>query len=90
MRDTTQSLEYLGAHLEETLATDPRVAEQGVHVDIVAGGLVVSGTVSTPDRHAAIRVRLNLQIAFDGRPLYPTRGRAVPGARPRARRNIAG
>jgi BON domain len=54
MRDTTQSLEYLGAHLEETLATDPRVAEQGVHVDIVAGGLVVSGTVSTPDRHAAI------------------------------------
>ena len=54
MPDATQSLEYLGAHLEEALATDPRVAEQGLHVDVVAEGLVVSGTVSTPDRHAAI------------------------------------
>jgi osmotically-inducible protein OsmY len=54
MADAGRSLEYLGAHLKEALATDPRVAEQGVHVDVVADSLVVSGTVSTPDRHAAI------------------------------------
>ncbi len=54
MSDDARSLDYLGAHLEEAIATDPRVAEQGVHVDVVAGALVVSGTVSTPNRRGAI------------------------------------
>jgi hypothetical protein len=47
-------LEYLCAHLEEALTTDGRVAEQGTHVDIEDGHLIVRGTVSTPQRRAAI------------------------------------
>jgi hypothetical protein len=53
-RGPSVSLGYLGAHLEETLATDPRVSEQGLHVEADAGVLVVRGTVSTPERLAAI------------------------------------
>jgi hypothetical protein len=48
------ALDYLGAHLEEALATDGRVAEQGVHVEVDRDALVVRGTVSTPDRRVAI------------------------------------
>lgn len=49
-------LDYLGAHLEEALATDGRVAEQGLHVALGDDELVVTGTVSTPERCEAIDV----------------------------------
>ena len=47
-------LDYQRARLEEALTTDTRVAEQGTHVAIEAGGLIVHGTVSTVQRRAAI------------------------------------
>ena len=53
MTDATPH-DYLGAHLEEALATDGRVAEQGLHVSVDGGELVVTGTVSTPQRCAGI------------------------------------
>jgi hypothetical protein len=48
------SLEYSRAHLEEALATDARVAEQGTYVEIEDERLVVRGTVSTPQRRMAV------------------------------------
>jgi hypothetical protein len=53
MTDPTP-LDYLGAHLEEALATDGRVAEQGLHVAVDGAELVVRGTVSTRQRCDAI------------------------------------
>jgi hypothetical protein len=54
MGSEPRSLEYVRAHLEESLATDPRVADQGTHVVIEHDSLVVLGTVSTRQRRAAI------------------------------------
>jgi osmotically-inducible protein OsmY len=48
------SLEYLRGHLENALATDARVMEQGLSVRVDDGTLVVSGVVSTPQRRAAV------------------------------------
>ena len=45
---------YLVGHLEDALARDPRVSEQGLHVAIAARKVFVTGTVSTPDRHRAV------------------------------------
>ena len=45
---------YLGAHLEEALAEDGRVAEQGLHVQVTGDRVVVSGTVSDPERKRAV------------------------------------
>lgn len=45
---------YIVAHVEEALARDPRVNEQGLHVTIVGDEVVVDGTVSTAERHGAI------------------------------------
>jgi hypothetical protein len=42
--------DYLVGHLEEALACDPRVSEQGLHVAITAGKVFVTGTVSTHER----------------------------------------
>ena len=46
--------EYVIAHLEEALAQDARVAEQGLHVSVEDGCVVVRGTVSTVERKAGI------------------------------------
>lgn len=46
--------EYVVAHVEEALARDVRVAEQGLHVTVEDGCVVVKGTVSTVERRAAI------------------------------------
>ncbi|MGH8977430.1 MAG: BON domain-containing protein [Acidimicrobiia bacterium] len=54
MRDPIGGIDYVRAHLEEALATDPRVAEGGLHVAVAGDGLVVSGSVSTPARHRAV------------------------------------
>jgi osmotically-inducible protein OsmY len=45
---------YLAAHLRERLVTDERVGEQDLHVDVVAGIVVISGEVATEARRAAI------------------------------------
>lgn len=37
--------EYLVGHIEDALARDPRVAEQGLHVEVAGGEIVVSGAV---------------------------------------------
>ena len=45
---------YLGAHLEEALAEDGRVAEPGLRVQVAGDRVVVSGTVSDPERKVAV------------------------------------
>jgi hypothetical protein len=45
---------YLGAHVEEALAEDGRVAEQGLHASVTAEAIVVSGAVSDEARKAAV------------------------------------
>lgn len=42
--------DYLVGHLEDALACDSRVNEQGLHVAITAGKVFVTGTVSTRER----------------------------------------
>lgn len=51
---TEENEGYLGAHLEEALAEDGRVAEQGLHVQVSGDQVVVSGTVSDPARKQAV------------------------------------
>jgi hypothetical protein len=49
-----EPLEYHAAHLNEALATDPRVSELGLHITVRAGRLYVTGTVTTTERQSAI------------------------------------
>ena len=58
---------YLGAHLEEALAEDGRVAEPGLHVQVAGDRVVVSGTVSDPERKEAVATVLEARV--DGREL---------------------
>lgn len=46
--------DYLVGHVEEALACDPRVNEQGLHVAVAGGRVFVTGTVSTRHRREAI------------------------------------
>jgi hypothetical protein len=46
--------DYLVGHLEDALARDPRVSEQGLRVSVAARKVFVTGTVSTPDRRRAV------------------------------------
>jgi Uncharacterised nucleotidyltransferase/BON domain len=46
--------EYLVAHCNEALAVDPRTAELGLDVTIDGGEVVLTGTVATPERQAAV------------------------------------
>ena len=48
--EQTAPSDYLVGHVEEALACDPRVNEQGLHVAIAAGKVFVTGTVSTSER----------------------------------------
>jgi osmotically-inducible protein OsmY len=45
---------YVGAHLEEALAEDARVAEPGLHVEVRGDRVVVTGTVSDAARKEAV------------------------------------
>ena len=45
---------YLGAHLEEALAEDGRVAEPGLHVQVAGERVVVTGTVSDDEHKQAV------------------------------------
>jgi osmotically-inducible protein OsmY len=46
--------DYLVGHVEEALACDPRVNEQGLHVNVVGKRVFVTGTVSTKGRRDAL------------------------------------
>ncbi|HET7523662.1 MAG TPA: BON domain-containing protein [Acidimicrobiales bacterium] len=39
--------EYLVGHVEDALARDPRVNEQGLHVELREAGVVVTGVVTS-------------------------------------------
>ena len=46
--------DYLVGHVEEALACDPRVSEQGLHVSVAGDRVFVTGTVSTQGRRDAL------------------------------------
>ena len=50
MRDPIGGIDYVRAHLEEALATDPRVTEGGLHVAVDGDELVVTGSVLDAER----------------------------------------
>jgi hypothetical protein len=52
--DPDEPVDYLVGHLEEALARDPRVNEQGLHVTITGGRVFVDGTVTTKARFDAV------------------------------------
>jgi hypothetical protein len=45
---------YVAADLRERLVSDPRIGEQDIQVAVVAGRLVISGSVATEARRDAI------------------------------------
>lgn len=54
--DADAPVDYLIGHIEEALACDPRVNENGLHVTINAQRVFVDGTVSTRERFDAVDV----------------------------------
>lgn len=48
--------EYVGEHVRQAVATDPRTTEQGIGVRVVHGEVFLSGEVGSADRRAAIGV----------------------------------
>lgn len=52
--DPTAPADYLVAHIEDALARDERVCEQGLHVAVDGRVVTVSGVVSTEERQASI------------------------------------
>jgi hypothetical protein len=66
---------YREESLRQALATDPRVMEQELDVSIAGNRVVISGTITTEDRRAAVtavaRERFpDLQV--DNRTVVPT------------------
>jgi hypothetical protein len=53
---TKEPPEYLGGHIHQTLAEDPRVSEQGITVTVTPGNIFLTGVVSTAERRDAISV----------------------------------
>ena len=72
MRDPVGGIDYVRAHLEESLATDGRVAELGLHVQVDGEELVVCGEVSTPERRDAVST-----IAHEVVPQFRVRNETV-------------
>ena len=54
MDEALAGIGYVRAHLQEALATDPRVTEGGLQVDVAGDELVVTGSVSTPARRQGV------------------------------------
>lgn len=52
--ETDGPTDYVVGHVEEALACDPRVNEQGLHVAVAGGRVFVTGTVSTQQRRDAV------------------------------------
>jgi hypothetical protein len=61
---TDDQPEHLGADLEELLAEDPRVSEQGLHVTATVSPPVVrvEGTIATPERRDAVNEVLSERL----------------------------
>lgn len=57
--DPDGPVDYLIGHLEEALACDPRVSENGLHVTISARRVFIDGTVSTKARFDAVGAVVN-------------------------------
>lgn len=55
--------EHLGADLEELLAEDPRVSEQGLQVTADRPVVVVEGTIATAERRDAVTQVLAERLA---------------------------
>jgi osmotically-inducible protein OsmY len=49
-----ESPEYLIEHVRQTVARDPRTNELDIHVVIEEGVVVLTGSVSTTQRHRAL------------------------------------
>jgi osmotically-inducible protein OsmY len=47
---------YVPGHLLEALASDERVGEQDLQVDVLGHRVVISGTVASEERRAAVEV----------------------------------
>ena len=47
---------YVPGHLLEALASDERVSEQDLRVDVVGHRVLISGTVASEERRAAVEV----------------------------------
>jgi osmotically-inducible protein OsmY len=52
--DAERSDRYLIAHLQQTLADDPRTEELGIDVTVAGDTVVLSGTVTTSQRREAV------------------------------------
>ena len=63
--------EYVVAHVRQALATDGRVAELGLDVQVEGDTVVVAGLVSTEERRAAID-----EVVADAAPGHPVRNTA--------------
>jgi osmotically-inducible protein OsmY len=46
--------EYLAGHLQQRLAEDPRVSEQGISVEVAGADVYLTGVVGTGQRRDAI------------------------------------
>jgi osmotically-inducible protein OsmY len=46
--------EYLVHHIQDALASDPRVRELGVDAQVVGDRVVLTGTAATPEQRASI------------------------------------
>jgi hypothetical protein len=57
--DPDEPVDYLVGHVEEALACDERVNEQGLHVTIQQHRVFVDGTVSTRARFDAVAIVVN-------------------------------
>ena len=52
--DAAAPVDYLIGHVEEALACDPRVNENGLHVTVNGQRVFIDGTVSTKERFDAV------------------------------------
>jgi hypothetical protein len=59
-----EPVEYVVEHVRERLASDPRVAELGVHVSVHGQRLFLDGVVHSPDHRDAI-VAVAREVAPD-------------------------
>ncbi|MDQ3898055.1 MAG: BON domain-containing protein [Actinomycetota bacterium] len=64
--------DYTIQRVRDALATDERVGEMGVHVQVVAGKVFLTGQVATPQRQEAVGV-----VAAEVLPEYEVHNQTV-------------
>ena len=47
---------YLVGHIQDALASDPRVGELGIHVDVVGDTILLTGSVTSEERRTLVGV----------------------------------